>query len=506
MKTQHFLAASILLGTTLGLCTPLQANGSRNDRRTPVVEVCEKVRGAVVNIHSERAIHTANDDAYGAGPQKNASGMGTGIILDPRGFIVTNQHVIENVDTIRVHLSDGSVHVARVIARDPETDLALIKIDAGRALPTLTLGTSSDLMVGESVIAIGNAFGYENSATTGIVSFKGRDVSLNKEVSYKALIQTNAAINPGNSGGPLLNIHGELIGVNVAIRAGAQGISFAIPVDTMLRVTADMLHRRNGFSLGLGAKDQVGDAEAEMVAFKGVSRDKGLLMPGAAAGNTGSVRSLLVERVEAGSNAQRSGIEVGDIITQVAGQTVTCNLELERALLDKRAGEALPVVVRRKDGEKRLVVTLDRSALPPVEVIWKKIGVRLQHIDPDVVARNDSTHTLHGGMMVTEVEKTGPAARVGVRRGDILVGLNGYETVTLENVAYVLNFTDQEKVRIDQEKSRLQLESQRTDIEKVRAQQEKLRADHEKVKSLQFYVIREGRLLQGAMETDSRGE
>jgi serine protease Do len=503
MKTQHFLAATIFLGTTLGLCTPIQASGSRNDRRTPVVEVCEKVRGAVVNIHSERAIHTSTDDAFGASPQRNASGMGTGIVIDARGYIVTNQHVIDNVDTIRVHLSDGTIHVARVIARDAETDLALIKIDAGRPLPTLTLGTSSDLMVGESVIAIGNAFGYENSATTGIISYKGRDVSLNKEVSYKSLIQTNAAINPGNSGGPLLNIHGELIGVNVAIRAGAQGISFAIPVDTMLRVTAEMLHRRNGYSLGLAARDQVGEPEPEIVSTRGPARDKGLLLPGVA-GNNGSARWLMVERVDAASNAQRSGLEAGDVITQVGGQNVTCNLDLERALLDKRAGETVPVVVRRKDAEKRLVLALDRSSLPPLEVIWKKIGIRLQHVNPDFVARNDPTHTLHGGMIVTEVEKTGPAGRVGVARGDILVGLNGYETISLENVAYVLNYTDQEKVRIDREKSRIELESQRADAEKLRLQQDKPRTEQEKARSLQFIVIRDGRLLQGAMETDVR--
>ena len=489
MNMQRFATAAVIVSTTLGFCTVAYANGLPNDRRTPVVEVCEKVRGAVVNIHSERALHTAPDDTFGAGPQKNASGMGTGIVIDSRGYIVTNQHVIENVDTIRVHLLDGTIHVAHIIARDTETDLALIKIDAGRPLQTLPFGTSSDLMVGESVIAIGNAFGYENSATTGIISYKGRDVNFTKDVAYKALIQTNAAINPGNSGGPLLNIHGELIGVNVAIRANAQGISFAIPVDTVLRVTAEMLRKRNGFTTGLTTRDQVGEPETEIVSLRGPARDKLASNPLTPA-NASSARWLMVERVDPGAAAQRAGLEAGDVITQAGGQNVTCNLELERALLDKRPGETVALVVRRKDAEKRLALPLERAALPASEVIWKKIGIRLRPVNSDNVARLDPTRTLRGGMEVVEVEKTGPAGRVGVARGDILVGLNGWETITVENVAYVLNFADQEKARLDQEK--------------VRADLEKMRANQEKMRTLLFYILRNGEILKGSMDLDLR--
>ena len=192
------------------------------------------MRGAVVNIHSERTVQVpVGDELFAHAPLQNrVNGMGTGIIIDPRGYIITNQHVVDDVSVIRVHLTDGSSHTARVLVRDHESDLALLKIDVSRPLPTMPLGTSSDVMVGETVIAIGNAYGYEHTVTVGIVSAIKRDVTLNKEVSYKALIQTDASINPGNSGGPLLNINGELIGVNVAIRAGAQGIGFAIPVDT----------------------------------------------------------------------------------------------------------------------------------------------------------------------------------------------------------------------------------------------------------------------------------
>src|SRR5439155_6306579 len=141
---------------------------------------------------------------------------------------------------------DGSGYTARVVATDKEADLALIKIDPTKPMPVIHFGTSTDLMIGEPVIAIGNAYGYEHTVTDGRVSFKGRDVTLNKDMGYKNLIQTSAAINPGNSGGPLLNVFGELVGVNVAIRAGAQNIGFALPIDFVVGRSAEMVSRKRG--------------------------------------------------------------------------------------------------------------------------------------------------------------------------------------------------------------------------------------------------------------------
>src|SRR5260370_6514904 len=204
-------------------------------RRTPVVEAVDSVRGGVVNIHSERTVMgPAFEELFSLSPSQNGiNGMGTGVLVDPRGYIVTNHHVVEDVHVIRVRLGDSSTYSARVLARDPDADLALLKIDAGRPLPVMPLGTGKDLMVGETVIAIGNDYGYEHTVTVGVVSALKRDVVLNKEISYKGLIQTDASINPGNSGGPLLNINGEMVGVNVAIRPRPPGLSFAIPADNM---------------------------------------------------------------------------------------------------------------------------------------------------------------------------------------------------------------------------------------------------------------------------------
>ncbi|MGE3808260.1 MAG: S1C family serine protease, partial [Gemmataceae bacterium] len=225
----------VLLLTLLMTSTPAlrAADEGREDdpRRSRIVRVVDRVKAAVVNIHSERTVRgPAVEELFSHTPLQNrVNGMGTGIVVDARGFVVTNYHVVEDVSVLRVRLADHSTHNARVVARDRENDLALIKVDVEQPLPTIPLGTASDLMVGEDVIAIGNAYGYDYTVTRGIVSAVKRDVSLNREISYKNLIQTDASINPGKSGGPLLYIHGERVGVNVAFRAGALGISFAIP-------------------------------------------------------------------------------------------------------------------------------------------------------------------------------------------------------------------------------------------------------------------------------------
>src|SRR5438128_1207596 len=232
MSLHRIVGVAGLVSAALGLFVPAIPAAPPNPRRTAIVEVVERVRGAVVNIHSERTVlGPASEELFAHTPSQNRiNGMGTGVVIDPRGYIVTNQHVVEDVNVIRVRLADGTTHSARVLTRDHDSDLALLKIDVSRPLPTMPLGTSSDLMVGETVIAIGNAYGYEHTVTVGVISALKRDVTLNKEISYKQLIQTDAAINPGNSGWPLLNVNGHLLAVNVAIRAGAQRIGFAIPV------------------------------------------------------------------------------------------------------------------------------------------------------------------------------------------------------------------------------------------------------------------------------------
>lgn len=401
-----------------------------NPRRTPVVEVVEKVRPAVVNIHSERTVRGPSLDPFNtAAPTQNrVNGMGTGIIIDPRGYIVTNQHVVEDVQLIRARLADGTSYSARVVARDLENDLAILKIDAPHPLTAVQLGTSSDLMVGEPVIAIGNAYGYEHTLTTGVVSAVKRDVSLNKEIQYKQLIQTDASINPGNSGGPLLNVYGELIGVNVAIRAGAQNIGFAIPVDLMIKYASDVLglKKRLGVSLGMSCNDAV-DVSSNPV-----------------------VRTLVVDRVEPGSLASAAGMKPGDVVVKADDVKVGCSLDMERGFLEKVPGEKIALVVHRGSEDVTLDMTLPAppqrvvSATPAVntggDVVWRKLGIRLAPVALDTVKA--ANPQLRGGLLIEEVDPNGVAGQAGLQRGDVLVGLHQFETLNADNVQWVLTHRD----------------------------------------------------------------
>src|SRR5262245_1831422 len=285
-------------------------------RRDAVVDVVEKVQNAVVNLHSKRTMSGPADDPFrtfgGMQPQQ-VNGMGTGIVLDPRGYVITNHHVVDEVQSLRACLADGTNLPARVLAVDKEADLALVKIDAPKALPTVSFGTATDLFLAEQVLAIGNAYGYEHTVTVGFVSAKNRDVTLNKDVSYKSLIQTQTPINPGNSGGPLFNKKGELVGVNVAIRAGAQNIAFAIPVDSMIARATDLLasRRRVGLRNGLTVQDKV-------------QRD----------GEEGPAKRWVVATaVEPNSPAAKAGFKVGDTIESAGGEPVRTSIDVERAYI-----------------------------------------------------------------------------------------------------------------------------------------------------------------------------
>jgi serine protease Do len=401
----------------------LSRPGAASLRFTPIVRAVDRVKACVVNIHSERNVPAPSTDIYSMAPttQNRVNGMGTGIIVDPRGYIITNHHVVEDVSLLRIRLADGTTQNATIVARSPEADLAIIRIQAKTPLQVMPIGTALDLMVGETVIAVGNAYGYEHTVSTGIVSAVKRDVSLNKEMQYKALIQTDAAINPGNSGGPLINIYGDLVGVNVAIRAGAQNIGFAIPADSMVRTVADLFRGRRRMQNydGIIVRDQV-DTTHEI-----------------------PVRSVFVDRIDPDSPAALAGLKTGDLIEQVGDAKVVTSIDVERGLLEMKAGESAPFFIRRDGREQRIDVVLasadkapTRSATPAFDVVWQKLGLQLTPISGETVAKMN--RQLNGGLEVTNVQNESPAARAGIKKGDILVGLHQWETLTVDNVQYVL--------------------------------------------------------------------
>jgi serine protease Do len=430
------LAAVILIATFTSAFQTPPAHGAAagsdrqvtaGKRKDQVVDVYDRVRGAVVNIHSERTVTTPSDDPFNRQPvqPQRVNGMGTGIVLDQRGYILTNFHVVDDVHSLRIRLYDNTSYTARVLVVDKEADLALIKIEPSKPLQVIPFGTSSDLMIGESVIAIGNAYGYEHSVTDGRVSFKGRDVTLNKDMGYKGLIQTSAPINPGNSGGPLLNVMGEVVGVNVAIRAGAQNIGFALPVDFVIGRAAELLGRkRGGLRHGLVVRDTVTREGVESPAR----------------------RAVVVDGVEPNSPAAAAGVKAGDVIEQADDLTVVTSIDLERAFIDKTATAKVPLKLTRDrqtvsvDLAFQATVAAKQPALTPAELAWKRLGVKLQPVGADAVAK--ANPQLRGGLLVTEVAAGGACATAGIQKGDILVGLHLWESLNLDNVAFVLNHKD----------------------------------------------------------------
>ena len=413
------LFAPGVLGVVLIVFPSVGRSEPTPSRRSAIVQAVADAKAAVVNIQSERSArnNSLHEEFRETSKIARSSGMGTGIIIDGRGYIITNHHVVEDTSSLRIHTCDGGNFIGQIVARDKENDLALLKIDSDQVFPTIKIGTSSDLMVGETVVAIGNAFGYEHTVTVGVISALNRDVALNKDISYRSLIQTDASINPGNSGGPLLNIDGELIGVNVAIRAGAQGIGFAIPVDQMIQVASDLLarKRRPEIATGLVARNRI-DVKNR---------------PG---------RFLEVDRLDPNGCAAKAGIQTGDVVIGVGDTSISSTMDLERALLDAKPGDKLRVRVRRAGSEQQIELALLPPTVPTTaDLAWKHIGLRLSLSQVDLSTAGAS---LRGGLLITEVNPESPAGKAGLQAGDILVGLHQWETVSMDNVAYVLKHQD----------------------------------------------------------------
>ena len=416
-----------------GMVSPARAD--RTTRRTAVVEAVDRAKQSVVNISSEK--NSASNNRWPFKPEESqrpkVSGMGTGVIVDPRGFILTNHHVVDKVQGIEVHLADGTNLPARVITSDREMDLAVLKVEAGRSLVPVTIGSSADLMVGETVITIGNAFGYENTVSQGIVSCIKRNVTLADEQVYHNLIQTDACINPGNSGGPLINIDGELVGINVATRAGAQGIGFALPIDDVKRVASDMMSTRK-------------------LALKW----HGLVATEAWQGDD---RRVILTEVQPTSPAEAAGFRAGDQVVKVGDLPVINALDIERGLLDSQPGQPTKVVVRRDGREQNFAIDIRpvgragaapaasvAAATPTTEAedvstaVWRTLGLKVTPVDSRYVVGANAK--LHGGLYVQSVRNGGPGARATIRKGDILVGLiigeRELETVRAGDVIYIL--------------------------------------------------------------------
>ena len=344
------------------------------------------------------------------GPRQESRSLGSGFIVSKDGFILTNEHVVEDADEITVKLTDKREYKAKVIGTDKRTDIAVIKIEPTAPLPTVKTGDPGKLKVGEWVVAIGSPFGFENTVTAGIVSGKGR---IMQDANLVPFIQTDVAINVGNSGGPLFNMRGEVVGINSRLFSPTGtylGIAFAIPIDVALDVQSQLQAK------GRVSRGRIGVAIQEV--SKDLATSFGLDRP----------RGALVVAVEKGSPAERGGVESSDIITKVNGKPVDAQSDLPRFVAAIRPGSKADLEVWRKGGTRTLSITVgeweeDKLAgreaprpQRPAVAAANRLGLMVS----ELTAKQKEEMKLAHGVIVTDVR---PDARAEVRRGDVLLSL-----------------------------------------------------------------------------------
>ena len=359
-------------------------------------------------------------------PEFKQPGQGSGFIIDKSGYIVTNNHVVAGADTIKVILKDDTEYDAKIVGRDPVTDIALIKVAAKVNLPTVPMGSSEKLRVGEWVAAIGSPFGLEHTVTAGIVSAKGRVIGSGP---YDDFIQTDASINPGNSGGPLINMRGEIVGINTMIIAGGNGIGFAIPIDQAKDIIAQLKTGGEVTRGWLGVTIQ--DLKGNLAEYYGVQDKSG----------------VLVASVVPGDPADQAGIQPNDIITKVGDKKITTSRDLTNLAAKLGVGDTARVTVLRDGRLKTLKVKVGKRPLTMAAASDHQrqekegeYGFEVTELTPQVAQRYNIKET--AGVIVVAVEPNGKAQAAGIQQGDLIIEVNR------QNVASVKDF----KNLIDQHK------------------------------------------------------
>jgi serine protease Do len=382
--------------------------GDLASRRSPVVQVVDQVSPAVVYVGTVQMVERTfrsrslfDDLFYGPSEERRAvEGLGSGVIVDPSGIVITNDHVIRGASEVHVVLADGRQLEADVIGADADADLAVLRIQGRGPYPTAKLGTSSDLMIGETAIAIGSPLGLKKTVTVGVVSALGRTIR-NEGRTFNDFIQTDASINPGNSGGPLLNIDGEIIGINTAIIASAQNIGFAIPADKVRRIVTELTQYGKVRPAWVGLDVQ--PLTAELKQQLGWDRTYG----------------AIVSNVETGSPAEKAGIQRGDIIMQVGTTQVEDADDFQSRVRGFTAKSPIRLQLFRGGGP--LETSLVPVEFPPELVdttVWERLGVRLKPMQGV-------------GMVIGSVRPGSVSAQVGLRAGDVIRKINDRATLNV---------------------------------------------------------------------------
>jgi serine protease Do len=390
-------------------------------------ELAEKVRPGVVNIQVVKKIKNVDfgfrhfsgnpfgeknpfEDFFGpfseGSPPRGFEqrGVGSGFVMSREGYILTNNHMVEDADQIKVKLANGKEYDGKVIGRDPKTDLALMKVEGSSDLHPLTLGNSDDLKVGSWVVAIGSPFGLEQTVTAGIVSAKGRVIGSGP---YDNFIQTDASINPGNSGGPLINMRGEVIGINTAIIASGQGIGFAIPINMAKEIVPQLQEKGHVTRGWLGVSIQ--EVTPELAKSFDLKEKKG----------------ALVAQVVSGSPAEKARIEQGDVIVEFDGKEVVDSKDLPRIVASTSVGKAVTIKLSRngKVLERQVKVGELEEKVEVAKVpSHKSLGITVQNLTPEIAKGLGLEKDT--GVVVTRVEPGSAAGNAGIQTGDVIREVN----------------------------------------------------------------------------------
>ena len=394
------------------------------DWRTAFVEVAKKVKPSVVAIRSERTVSVSPGEGFGedffkgtpfedffkqhGGPpmKRKQMGEGSGVIVDQKGYILTNYHVVAGAEKITIHLFDGRELVGTVRGTDPRTDLAVVHVEA-TDLPVAALGDSDKIQVGEWAIAVGSPFGLEETVTVGVISAKGR-TGLGTG-NYEDFIQTDASINPGNSGGPLVNINGEVIGINSMIIQPGQGIGFAIPINLARTIMLELIETGKVIRpwVGIGLQDITSD----LMKFFNLKEKEG----------------ALISQVYAGSPAEKAGMKVGDVVTEVDGVKIKSSQDVVREVLKKKVGQKVNFVVLREG--KRVEISVATAQMPekigqrgPSKPAKEWFGLRVSNVTPDIAKQLGLTKT--EGVVIVGVQPNSTAQAAGLKSGDIILEVN----------------------------------------------------------------------------------
>jgi serine protease Do len=385
-------------------------------RRTPIVEAVEKASPAVVNISTEKIVRSRSSFGF-SDPffdqffhdfldpfphrQYKQNSLGSGVIIDDQGYVLTNQHVILKASKIHVTLADDRSFEGELVGSDAKSDLAIVKITSDEQLPVAQMGISNDLLIGEPVIAIGNPFGLSHTITTGVVSALNRSIRVNDDMIFRGFIQTDAPINPGNSGGPLINIFGKVIGINTAIYGDAQGIGFAIPIDRAKRIIDDLIEYGEVRSawVGIGIQD-ITPSIAQYFEYD-------------------SADGVLITQVAPQSSAARAGLQQGDIIVALDDQPVRDQQSYTELLAEYTPGDTIVLSLIRNGKALDVSVAADEfSTEQAVKSAYQAFGIHVEAITRRMVYKY--VLQTNRGVVVTDVRKNSPAQRVGIESGDII--------------------------------------------------------------------------------------